>query len=192
MRVAFILALLFPLTLTQQQLEEQLRFTALAKANDSAPPEQRLAYNALIVAFTAFREDHVATEARCKSDMCADNRIDEQIKVNEAFLDLAEHGPGSAVRVSAPVSEQMVIKTDAELNAAYEQVLAGLPESCPFAAKTCVSQSAFRNTQREWIRYRDAWQTYGRLRWPSAASAIWLVALTQQRTGQIAALAINR
>jgi uncharacterized protein YecT (DUF1311 family) len=192
MRHLVILALLLTPTFSRaQQPTEQQRFAALARLNESAPPEQRIAWNALIVAFTSFREDHVATEACASTEHCAEARIAEQNRVNQAFLAFAEDTP-IPQHISAPISEQMIVKSDADLNTAYEQTLAALPETCPAGLRGCLSQTAFRNTQREWIRYRDAWLTYGKLRWPEALPSIWLSALIQQRTGQIAALTTAR
>jgi uncharacterized protein YecT (DUF1311 family) len=188
MRRLLILALLLTPTLAlPQQPTDQQRFAALARLNESAPPEQRIAWNALIVAFTAFRDDHVATESCKPAEPCAAARLSEQTRANQVFLDFAEHGPQPGLRMSAPIGEQMIVKSDADLNTAYEQALAALPESCPSDTPRCVSQATFRNTQREWIRYRDAWQTYGKLRWPDSLPAIWLSNLIEQRTAQIKA-----
>ncbi len=193
MRRLLILALLLTPTLSEaQQPPDQQRFAALARLNESAAPEQRIAYNALIVAFTAFRDDHVATESCKSAEHCTETRLAEQNRVNSDFLNFAEHGPQTSLRMSAPISEQMIVKSDADLNTAYEQTLADLPETCASGIPGCLSQTTFRNTQREWIRYRDAWQTYGKLRWPDALASIWLSALIRQRTDQITTLAAAR
>jgi uncharacterized protein YecT (DUF1311 family) len=155
--------------------DDQARFKAMDKTMESAPPQQRLAWNALLVAFTTFRDAHLR-----------ESHQSERSKLDADFLLLAEgHPPAGFPSFTA----DDLATADATLNESYERVLANLPPDCSGHASGCLSQATFRDIQRDWIRYRDAWLTFATLRWPQVTSEAWLTLLTTQRTTQINGLA---
>ncbi len=161
-----------------QPAADPARFKVLDKTMESAPPQQRLAWNALLVAYTTFR-DAGAAHQPClpPSADCLPRRKEA---LNAVFLSMAEgrFDPGPPSFTSDDLQN-----ADAALNVAYEKALAALPENCP--ATACLSQAAFRDIQRDWIRYRDSWVTFAALRWPQVTAASWLTLLTRQRTAEI-------
>jgi len=101
---------------------------------------------------------------------------------NEAFVaNLERFG-----RQRADATTPEKLKTaDAALNAAYKAAM-GREE---FTDDHALSES-LRSAQRAWLRYRDAWIAFYRLRWKDAAPPDALdreitAALTAQRTGEL-------
>ena len=142
---------------------EKTRLAALSKSMDNAAPDQRVAFNALMVGFTDFRDAHIDTEAKsCTFGTgCGEMIESDKARINHDFLQMAGGHPE------------------------YQKAFSSLPDTCSASNPGCVSQAAFRNTQRMWIRFRDAWVTFAQLRWPEINSDSWMTYLTRQRTKQI-------
>jgi uncharacterized protein YecT (DUF1311 family) len=133
----------------------------------------------------AFLNAHMTNETCRGGTTCGTEREVEQAKVTYAFLILAE---GSASRPVPAFTSADLTQADAALNAAYTATLAALPQACPPGDDIiggCTTQSIFRDTQRDWIRFRDSWVTFAGLRWPQVSAESWLTLLTRQRTVQI-------
>ena len=163
---------------------EKTRFATLSKSIDNAAPAQRVAFNALMVGFTDFRDAQIDTEARiCTLGAgCGEKTEAEKARINQDFLQIAGGHPAAGV---PHFSADDFAQADSALNAEYQKVFASLPDTCTAPKHGCISQAAFRDTQRLWIRFRDAWVTFALLRWPDVTSDSWMTYLTQQRTRQI-------
>jgi uncharacterized protein YecT (DUF1311 family) len=163
---------------------EKRRFDSLSKSVEQRSPEERVAYNALIASFTAFVDAHVATEGCKGGTYCGVINENDRAVINRNFLVMAE----GFVKDGFPsFTEDDLARDDAALNAAYQAEFSSLPAGCPAPDPIvgCLSQADLRDTERAWIRYRDAWVIYGRLRWPQVTSTSWLTYLTLQRTKQL-------
>ena len=171
----------FDLACAQRDLAiEKTEFDRLRKAMEKTGPEQRVAFNALMVTFSAFRDLHAA-DATCRiGNGCGDMQTSEQARLNRDFLAMAE---GLASFPSFTADD--LARDDATLNAVYQKALALLPADCAAANYDCMSQGTFRETQRAWIRYRDAWITFSGLRWAQVTEDSWRTYLTRQRAQQI-------
>jgi len=171
----------FELACAQRDLAiEKTEFDALRRSMEKAGPDQRVAFNALLVTFSAFRDLHAA-DATCRiGNGCGDMQTSEQARLNRDFLAMAE---GLASFPSFTADD--LARDDATLNAVYQKALALLPADCAAANYDCMSQGTFRETQRAWIRYRDAWITFSGLRWAQVTEDSWRTYLTRQRAQQI-------
>jgi uncharacterized protein YecT (DUF1311 family) len=159
---------------------EDRRLAAFTKSMESAAPDQLVAFNALMVSFSEFSSAHLDTETRlqCAQALkCGDILDAEKVRLNSSLLELLQN--------RVPLPEPDIATADAALNDLYQKVLASSPTTCTNAKPGCVSQASFRNTQRAWIRYRDAWITFATLRWPSVPTEVWQTYLTRQRNQQI-------
>jgi uncharacterized protein YecT (DUF1311 family) len=159
---------------------EKMAFDRLRKTMEAAVPEQRIAFNALMVSFAGFREMRVAHESCTGGSRCAEIEAHETAMVNASFLTMANAKDGFP-----NYSAEDFAGEDASLNAEYETVLASLVSRCPADNADCKPAEALRGTQRAWIRYRDAWVTFATLRWPQVTAASWSGYLTHRRTQQI-------
>jgi uncharacterized protein YecT (DUF1311 family) len=176
-RLLPLLLLVTAPALPQQPVTSQARFKALDKTMETAEPRQRLAWNAVLVAYSAFR-DASASHQPCPPAVrdCVRQQKDA---FDAYFLSLAEgrFEPGPPSFTAADLQA-----ADAAMNAAYEQLLGALPEVCK---GICLTQDTFRDIQRDWIRYRDSWLTYAALRWPQVTPESWLTLFSRARTVEI-------
>ena len=161
---------------------EQARFDALSKDMEAARPELQVAFNAVTATFAAFRDAHAATEVCRSGPRCAWEQRFEPATMNFRFLLIAERR-----MTPATATTDGLTAADAALNIVYQKRWKTLPVTCRPSNANCVPQSSLLDTQRDWIRYRDAWLTYATLRWPRVTSESWLTYLTRQRTEQIQA-----
>ena len=173
--------LLCPLTLRAQTTDDR-DLAVLTKSMESGPADQRLAFNVLLVAFSTFRDAHLRHETCHTAESCIERRASERTRYDHDFL-LMAHGfsPGPAPTFTS----DDLVAADGTLNSYFEKVSGILPVTC--SGSNCLSQSTFREVQRDWIRYRDAWITFGTLRWPTISSETWRTYLTQQRSAQMLA-----
>jgi uncharacterized protein YecT (DUF1311 family) len=176
MRPTFFLAALL---LLPPQSERQA-IAAFSKSMESAPADQRLAYNALQVAFATFREAH---ESCLSAAPCQLSQNAEQTVLDRSFLSLTVAG-----RPFPSIPDDSVASADANLNLTYQRLFDSLPDACQPTSATCLSQSAFRDVERDWIRYRDAWVTFGVLHWPESTENYWKSPLTLARIEQLKAM----
>ena len=42
-----------------------------------------------------------------------------------------------------------------------------------------------RNSERAWLKYRDAWIDFARLRYPSTNKCVWLTLITKEQTANL-------
>jgi uncharacterized protein YecT (DUF1311 family) len=161
---------------------EKAQFEALSKMLDSRSAEERITFNVLLVSFTSFRDISLKTPPCGTGATCALFDEDAKARLNYEFLQLASQ------RIKLPDGADFSL-ADADLNASYDKAFASLPPSCdkpgPASSSPCVSQVQFRDAQRVWIRYRDAWLTFVNVRWPNENPEAWLTYLTRQRTQQL-------
>jgi uncharacterized protein YecT (DUF1311 family) len=84
-------------------------------------------------------------------------------------------------------------KADAELNRVYRQTLASMADNAEEAANGGFSEvdkqmaakdpEYIRNIERAWLKYRDTWVDFARIRYPSISKYAWLSFLTAKQTG---------
>lgn len=82
-------------------------------------------------------------------------------------------------------------RADLELNAAYRHVRAELRDgavSPEYGLFGSINADGVRDTQRAWLRYRDAWVAFAVTRWPETAADAWRAWLTDSPTRMLAAI----
>jgi uncharacterized protein YecT (DUF1311 family) len=67
-------------------------------------------------------------------------------------------------------------RADARLNARYRQL-----QAHEFPAMVGVEASTIKTAQRVWLRYREAWVEFGKIKYPSVTADSWRTWLTRQR-----------
>ena len=80
---------------------------------------------------------------------------------------------------------------DRELNVVYRRVRAELQAGAsphPYSLAGTVDADGVRDTQRAWLRYRDAWVAFAATRWPDTAGDAWRAWLTETRTAALDAI----
>jgi uncharacterized protein YecT (DUF1311 family) len=125
-------------------------------------------------------------------DARGQNEVDQSGTGRGAFVVGAEEKAERAAAVLladaeagriAPASAAEAKAADTALNAAYGALMARAPA---LARDTTLTAAGLATTERAWLRYRDAWLAFARLRYPALAPDALLARLTRDRTAQLA------
>jgi uncharacterized protein YecT (DUF1311 family) len=109
--------------------------------------------------------------------------IDAKVQMEDDFiatLERFEHG--QLPNFAAAQFKQ----ADANLNSAYKEILKEKDHPDPDAAPTSVDSNGIRTAQRAWLPYREAWVTFGKVKYPSVTAESWRTWLTQERARSFA------
>jgi len=106
-------------------------------------------------------------------------QIEEEAKQRDALLAaLQQFEAGRLPKFSAAE----FAKADADLNAVYRTL-----QRDNLDAGT-INKKDIKETQRIWLRYRDAWVVFGQMKYPSVSADGWKTWLTQERTQMLKGL----
>lgn len=159
------------------EIRDQKRTGSLDALAASFAPEQRKTFSVLRQLEEAYSVAHAKGEVDLSGTARAMYQIDAEDTLHEDFLAALEtfeagrFPSGSAVQYEA---------ADAHLNRAYRKALndarAHKDES------GAIQPEGIRDAERAWLKYRDAWITFAKLRYSSVPTEAWLVLLTNDRT----------
>ncbi|RYB05919.1 lysozyme inhibitor LprI family protein [Lichenibacterium ramalinae] len=153
------------------------------------------AFAALSVRWTAAERAAVVPLQKAAAafvDARGQNEVDQSGTGRGAFVVAAEEkAEGAFARLLAdaeagriaPASADDAKAADAALNAGYRALLAKAPA---LARDTTLTAAGLAATERAWLRYRDAWLAFARLRYPALPPDALLARLTRDRTAQLA------
>jgi len=175
----------FECALRDQKLEK-MGFTALKKSMEQRSPEEQTSYDRLVVSFHVFYKLHEESEEGHSCTYCGALEEFDHVAMNYQFLAMAG-GLGASGFPTLTASD--LSHAEASLNRAYRARLAEIPpEKCPaipYSISQCVSGADARETERAWMRYRDAWIAFAGLRWPDVPAEVWSTQLSRLRTKQL-------
>ncbi len=80
-------------------------------------------------------------------------------------------------------SKEDFIQVDRELNMIYKEIQ-GKTENQVSLWGT-VTKDGIKNTQRAWLKFRDAWVIFAKQKYPSVADVVWKTWLTRERIEQL-------
>lgn len=135
-------------------------------------PAQRSAFATLEKARDAYLESRSQNEVDVSGTGRVTFIIDAEEGVAESFfkrLKVLEGGRGAGARNLAAA--------DRELNVAYRKVMAS--DEADYGT---VKTSGIRETQRVWLRYRDAWLAFAKVKYPNVPQDALSAWLTEERT----------
>lgn len=113
-------------------------------------------------------------EAAKGLDLSASFEVQERAFLERQFLqDLDQLVNGQLPSASAVDAA----KAEKEMQTAYETAVAHKP-----SATSTVTPGGIKESQQEWLRYRQAWLEFGKLEYPAVAPASWNAWLDDQRT----------
>jgi uncharacterized protein YecT (DUF1311 family) len=104
--------------------------------------------------------------------------VAEEAAQEDAFLDLLSSLENKGVSV---VSDNQLAETDKKLNKAYREILADTKD----AEFSTINKDGIRETQREWLVYRDAWVRFASQKFPNVTPASIIAALSQRRITEL-------
>ena len=160
--------------------------TAVARAQarlNTGNAEQRAAFARLLAARKEYMEAHRSQEPNGTTGLVQEAMRDE-VELETAW---AQQLDSFAEGKLPEAGEGDFRKADAELNAAYRVALSKTG-GCQPDPPLCLTTDELRQTERAWLRYRDAWVAYGELRWPQVHAAAWRTWLTRAQTADLQAI----
>lgn len=158
-------------------LDEEIKGQARKQAVDAIvakwKPAERAAFALLQKVVEEFIKALSANEVDLSTTSRAAAQIEEEARQRDALLTaLREFEAGRLPKFSAAEFTQ----ADADLNAAYREKQNGELDA------GTITKAGIKETQRVWLRYRDAWVAFGGVKYPSVSADSWKTWLTQQRT----------
>jgi len=161
----------------QSQLTGVLWKARIDSALKGWPEKDRAAYASLRKAASAFFAQRVYAEVDVSGTARGAMEIDESESLEEGFLqEILEASSCAAGGASAAGFGE----ADGRLNAVYSKVMQ--------KKKTywgTVTKRDIRDTQRQWIGYRDAWAVFGAVRCPAVRAEAWKTMITEERILQL-------
>jgi hypothetical protein len=161
---------------------EQSEFVRISKSMASRGPKYAQAFRGLLDAFESFRLDYlrVLREGCSGGTGCGAFIASTEADITFDFLQMIEGFPKDGL---PHFSADDFAKADTSLNAAYNEALGGAGDACGAKDKDCKAEAIriIRESERVWLRYRDAWIAFGGVRWPEVTRESWLCYLTRQR-----------
>ena len=139
---------------------------------------EKRAFLSLQQAAAGFAKAHGNNEVDLSGTARAAMVTDEQQGQETEFRDFLQ----SLEKGTAPVSTaEQADAAEAKLNAEYQRI----QHAADTASWGTVTKDGIRIAQRAWLRYRDAWIAFARVRYPAIASDSLRAALTEKRTAML-------
>eukprot|EP01030_Chromulinospumella_sphaerica_P013248 gene13248-13028_t len=160
------------------RVQDHQRDARLAELGRGWTPAQKAAWDKVIAAETAYADAMTSGEVDLSGTMRGVFALEAEGEIKTSTLGLLEALPQSLDK-AGPGQLQ---KSDAALNAAWKKVMAS-----SFEDAGTVTQGGVRNTQRAWIKYRDAWSAFANLTWPGMGDTA-ADYLTKERTNALLCL----
>ncbi len=75
---------------------------------------------------------------------------------------------------------------DARLNKAYRAIMHPGPADKPqYEIATGITPDGIKEAQRAWLKFRDAWVAFGKVRYPAVSAHAWKAMLTERRVNDL-------
>ncbi len=169
----------------QERIDQAARTARLGKITANWTPKEKEALadlqHAADAFFTARSENEVEfIRVHAGQDFYNDIvEMDARAPLNDAFIAALERlEQGQVPKFSAAQFRQI----DAELNSTYAGKIHSADEVVdPDTAPSTVTSEGLRTAQRAWLRYREAWVAFGRVKYPGVSAESLRASLTQER-----------
>jgi uncharacterized protein YecT (DUF1311 family) len=140
-------------------------------------PEQHKAYQQLQEANKAYIEARIGNEVDISGTARGALVIGEQSTLEETIFKRLQ--ASETCTIPSATGDQFQ-KVDQELNTLYKEVI-----SKEFFPSSGISPEGIKKTQRAWIKYRDAWVSFGHIKCPDISAESWKTLLTEERINQL-------
>lgn len=158
------------------ELADQERSASLGPISARMSPTQKEAFDKLVKSEEAYAHAHAAGEIDLSGTARAMFQIDAEQTIRDDFLAALESfEAGKYPRGSAKEFED----ADTELNSCYRKAIGNAEKhEKEYGA---VQPDGIRGAERKWLKYRDSWVAFAKLRYPTVPSEAWLILLTSDR-----------
>lgn len=154
-------------------------FAALS-ANWSAA--DRAAFGPLRRAEAGFADAHAQNEVDGSGALSAFDGVGAEQKVDADFAALLADAEAGRVAAATPAEADAA---DAARDTAYRDLMARASE---LSRGSTLKPAGFASAQRAWQRYRDAWGSFVKVRYPGLSPAAVAARLSRERAAQLAAV----
>ena len=161
----------------QSEIAEEQRDGQLEALSARFTSAQRSAFDRLRRLQQRYARAHARGEIDLSGTARAMYQIDAEDTLRDDFLAaLRSYEAGKYPTGSAEAYRG----ADARLNSEYRKAMSDAEaHKSEYGA---VQPEGIRDAERAWIKYRDAWVTFAKLRYPTVPADAWLVLLTNDRT----------
>ncbi len=168
-------------TISREHQKDRARNRELDAMSSGWKPEQKSAFAALRKA----KDDFADARGSNETDMSGTGRdiyaTEAAAAEKDLFLkDMAQFEKGALPKYT----QQQFSALDRQLNVAYRQAMQAAAKAGPLE----VSDEGVKTAQLTWLKYRDAWVAFGRVRYPAVSAPSWEAMLTKRRIEQLAEL----
>lgn len=159
--------------------KNRVRSQASGKATSAWPAAAQASYQKLEAATVKFADARSDKE----TDLGGTARAAMSIAARTAELDLLAQDVKQyeAGKLPAAMTQAQAQALDKQLNVIYGKLM---KQPKPDYAGA-VDKNGIRDTQRLWLKYRDAWMDFGAVHYPSVTSHTWAALLTARRNAQL-------
>jgi hypothetical protein len=157
------------------ELAEQKRKQQLAELSQNWTVPQLIAFRSLVQAEEAYASAHARGEVDLSGTARAMYEIEEEDGVRDNFLEaLKAYEKGALPRPSGSA-----VESDKTLNQEYKKAIAEAEaHKDDYGA---LQPEGIRGAERTWIKYRDAWAAFVKIRYPSVSESAWIQLLSDDR-----------
>ncbi|MGD0681634.1 MAG: lysozyme inhibitor LprI family protein [Terracidiphilus sp.] len=159
------------------ELADQKRSGQLNSISARMSPIQLESFARLLKEEKAYAHAHAAGEIDLSGTARAMYQIDAEDTLRDDFLTALQSFEAGRFPTG---SAALYSDTDVRLNSVYRKAISDAEEhKNNYGA---VQPEGVRNAERAWLKYRDAWIAFAKLRYPTVSPEAWLVLLTKDRT----------
>jgi uncharacterized protein YecT (DUF1311 family) len=161
--------------------ENDTRERTIAKLSNGWTPAAKTAFAVAEQAFDNYARSVARNETYQGGTIrnLRSNAVEQQLR-RTFVLDLQNFESGALPSDSADSARQ----ADTELNLVYRTAMDAAQALKPHDPEE-VQPEGIRDTERLWLRYRDDWISFAKLRYPATKPDIWLGQTTRTRTEQL-------
>ena len=160
-----------------RELADKDRTKTLSTISGRFTQAQRDAFSALVQAEQAYALAHGNGEIDLSGTARAMYQIDAGQTLRDDFLAAVQSFESGRYPSGSPAT---FAAADARLNQAYEKAVAYT--EAHKSDYRAVQLEGIRDAERAWLKYRDAWVAFAKLRYPAVPAEAWLTLLSQDRT----------
>jgi uncharacterized protein YecT (DUF1311 family) len=159
-----------------KDIRDQHRMEKLDRLSSGWSQEQKAALSSLIRAEEAYSSARAHGEINIAGTMRAIFGIEAETSLRNNFLAALESI--EAGRLPNGTQDDFS-RADAELNLIYRKAISDAEsKKSDYGA---VQPDGIRESERSWLKYRDAWIAFAKLRYPKVGADAWLTLLTNDR-----------
>ncbi|HET6930643.1 MAG TPA: lysozyme inhibitor LprI family protein [Candidatus Acidoferrum sp.] len=159
----------------QEDLHQVRRVKKLEGLTENWNPEERQAFTELQSAANAFFDSSSRNEVDLSGTGRAAFEIEAKAALKDGFLGALERFERGQLPKYRAAD---FVKADAQLNDLYKRIQSAPNQPIDF---TTVTPEGIKSAQTAWLRYREAWVEFGKLKYPIVLPESWRAWLTQER-----------